>query len=432
MTLHENANIKKGVAALFRSYYFPIALFAVAVIAVHCIVPIKAGDDAYFSTVLAGEGANFSTLLDFLDTRYHYWASRIGIEAVLVVLARFPILWRISDALICIGTLLLISSLYNPEKDAKKQWLLLLGAACFPAWILFETGSIATTLNYLWPFAAALLTVTPCIKRFLDRDVKKWELAVGILGLLFAGFSEILCAILILFFFGSAAVRIVSKKQVPTYELVCSVIGAAMVIFALTCPGNHARLESEILTWFPTYPELSLFNRVELGFSSMMKSMFLMPSLLVPALCLALLLLAIKKRNALACSASAIPLLFSLVFGNLGALFPNAPVLSHVRGWVTMTGIGVRLDAPATWLILLIFVGLLVCILTAIYQTVEDKKLFFAFFFLLALGAASKMALGLSPTVWASGERTCTYLYAVMAAVLVYALERFFSKKEKT
>ena len=96
-----------------------------------------------------------------------------------------------------------------------------------------------------------------------------------------------------------------------------------------------------------------------------------------------------------------------------------------------MPGIGVRLDAPATWLILLIFVGLLVCILTAIYQTVEDKKLFFVFFFLLALGAASKMALGLSPTVWASGERTCTYLYAVMAAVLVYALERFFSKKRK-
>ncbi len=361
--------------------------------------------------------------------RYHEWASRVGIEALLILMARFPWLWRISDTLVCIGVYLQLSSLYNPERKTKKQWLLLLGILIFPLGILFEVGSIATTLNYLWPFGAALLAITPCIKYFLGRKIKRYEYVIGALALLYAGFAELLCATLVLFFLGSAAHRAVERRRFPAYEAICLAVCTGMLIFALTCPGNDTRILLETQTWFPSFAELSPVQKIELGFSSMMKSMFLRPNLLTLALTGSLLALLIKQKRPLpVILISAIPPLFSLLYGTVGYAFPKLPVLSAVQSWVGKRGIDVRLEAPRTVLILLTLIGLLVCILIALAYAVEDKRLYGAFFFLLGVGAASRMALGLSPTVWASGERTCCYLYVTLAVVTVYLLERLLFK----
>lgn len=418
--------LRVKMSRFLHSWYLPLSLFAVAVLIAHLILPTNTADDAWFIKILEGDNAQFSTWWEFLVSRYYTWSSRSFIEAILVVFCRFPIFWRIFNFLLCIVTFWRVSSLYNPEKNAKKQWILLLGVLLFPIWILFEVGSIATTLNYLWPLAGALFALTPCIKRFLNREVKKWEWVFGILGLLYAGFAEVLCVILTVIFVGCIGYSVIKNKRILIYEFLCFCIGVGLLIFALNCPGNHSRVLQETQTWFPTYPELSVFNRAELGFSSMMKSLFLKPNLTVLALCLVLLAVGVKHKKWRTCVCASVPFLFALVFGAVGYLFSDAPVLRDVQGWVTNVGIGVRLDAPTTWLILLIFVGLLVCILVAIYDATVDKNLFWTFFILLGLGAASRIALGFSPTVWASGERTCCYLYAAMTTVSVYFLELLF------
>ena len=79
---------------------------------------------------------------------------------------------------------------------------------------------------------------------------------------------------------------------------------------------------------------------------------------------------------------------------------------------------------------ILMEVGAVVCLLISLHGALDDQRLFWLFFFLLAVGAASRIAMGLSPTVWASGERTCFYLYVCMATVLGNLVRSLFEIKE--
>jgi hypothetical protein len=54
---------------------------------------------------------------------------------------------------------------------------------------------------------------------------------------------------------------------------------------------------------------------------------------------------------------------------------------------------------------------LLASILACLYIIIEQKRTYFLLLFTLATGAISKIALGLSPTVWTGSGRATTYLY---------------------
>ena len=408
--------MKEKLGRTVRSPWFPLILLWSGIGVAHLLFPTNTADDAWFAQVLAGDRANIDTWLAFLRLRYGNWSSRIAIEGLLIFFARFPLVWRVANAAVFIGATARLSSLVNPRKEGITNWTFVAVFLLFPLGILFEVGSIATTLNYLWPFAAALVAVTPCVKRYLGQEVKRWEWILAFPALLFACFAELLCATLVLFYLGSGAGRFFYKKEKPIFEAACLAICGGMLVFALTCPGNEVRTAQEIQTWFPAYGELGLAERVELGFSSMMKSLFLRSNVFCTAFCAVIALSLCKRcrrtwRRVLAW----IPAGFSLVFGIAGEWLSDViPPVAWVIGWVGEAGTGLRPAQPLTWIPDLIFVGILVCLLVSLHGALDDQRLFWLFFFLLAVGAASRIAMGLSPTVWASGERTCFYLYACM------------------
>ena len=56
--------------------------------------------------------------------------------------------------------------------------------------------------------------------------------------------------------------------------------------------------------------------------------------------------------------------------------------------------------------------------LVSLRFAVKDTKRYCFLFAVLTLGAASRIAMGLSPTVWASCERIFAFLYVAMAVVM--------------
>jgi hypothetical protein len=98
----------------------------------------------------------------------------------------------------------------------------------------------------------------------------------------------------------------------------------------------------------------------------------------------------------------------------------------------------------------IVFVLLLVCIMFSLKVVIKDSKKYLAVFYLLFCGAASKMSLGLSPTVWASSGRGTTFLYIALGIIttlmisdavvtivphikhLIEAIKTRFLTKEKT
>ena len=217
--------------------------------------------------------------------------------------------------------------------------------------------------------------------------------------------------------------RVFFEKKNPIFQIACGVICVGMLVFALTCPGNDNRTILETASWFPEYADFSIFQKVEIGFSSMMKAMFLRPNSFVLIFCAVLAVAVWKKADTWR---SAIPAFFPFLYGFFrGVCGLGADMVGEM-------GTGFVLSKPLTWLPDIIFVLLLALILFSLRVVIEDTKQYCFLFFLLFLGAASRMAMGLSPTVWASGNRSCIFLYLAMAVVMGYmVLEIVWKIEEK-
>ncbi|MBQ8441630.1 MAG: hypothetical protein IJX19_13285 [Clostridia bacterium] len=392
-----------------HSPMLPLYLLWVAMIVAHFIFPTDLADDTWFAQILAGDKLSFENWSRFLYERYQLWSSRLAIEGLLILMTRLPILWRLLDTLISIAISILLFRLVNPERSLTKNILLCALWLIYPFHLTWEAGFIATTLNYTWPLAAALLAITPLVKQFQGREVKAWEYIVAFPALLFACFQELVCATLLLTLLGSIFYRVFFEKKIPLFQIGCVAVCVGMLIFALTCPGNDNRTLLETASWFPEYAEFSLFQKVEIGFSSMMKVMFLKPNFFVLAFCA---VLAVAVWVNIGSWRGAIPAAFPFLYGFLrGVCRLGADTVGE-------NGTGFVLSKPLTWFPVLIFVLLLALILISMRIAMDDTKQYCLSFFLLFLGAASRMAMGLSPTVWASGNRSCIFLYLTMAVVM--------------
>ena len=417
------SRLGKRLRVVCQAPWFPLLVLGIVFAVAHIFLPVTLADDTWFARILAGDKATFANWSRFLHERYELWSSRTAIEGLLIVMARFPLLWRVLDTFVCIAITLLLARLFNPEGSREKNILLCLLWVTFPVWLTWEAGFLATTLNYTWPFAAILLAITPMVKQFQGREVKKWEYAVAFPALLFACFAELLCATFLLAVLGSLVYRIFFEKKLPLFQIGCAMICGAMLLFALTCPGNDNRTFLETASWFPEYAELSLFQKVEIGFSSMMKAMFLVPNSFVLIFCAVLAIAVWSKTKDWG---SRIPACFPFLYGLLGG------VCGLGGDTVGELGTGFVLSNPLSWFPILIFVLLLALILLCLRIAIEDTKQYCFLFFLLFLGAASRMAMGLSPTVWASGNRSCMFLYLAMSAVMGYLLLLIARAMKKT
>lgn len=414
---------KRG-STLIGTPRFPLWLLWGIVIAVHLFLPTNGGDDAWFMQILAGELATPQNWLRFLIERYQTWSSRVVIEGLLILFVRFPILWRVSNAAVCVLSTVAIDRLWNPEQDKKKNWILFVSFFFFPLDVFYEVGYVATTLNYLWPLCACLWALTPPIKLFFGRRVAAWEYAVAAVALLFASFSEQACAVMLAACLASAGYQTIAHHRTDLYSIAGVLACVLMLVYTFTCPGNRNRVLLETAANFPEFSDFSLLQKLEIGFSSMMKTAFLSPNVFVAGFCL-LVTLAVYRTSRSFCARifSAIPFAVSLLCGVLGGALENAVFpIRMLREAVGKAGTAPTLHDPMSWLPLLLFVLLLFCLLYALRVVIRDTRCYLFFLLLLAFGAASRIAMGLSPTVWASGERTCTLLYASIAAVFAYLI----------
>lgn len=415
---------KRGIAGLISSPELPLLLMGIALIVAHCFFPTDTADDAWFANILEGDRADFEHWSRFLRERYYGWSSRVGIEGLLILATRFPILWRVGDTLICMAIVAWFSRITNPERDVVKNTVLCGCVFIFPLAILWEAGFVATTLNYTWPLAAALVALTPAVKQYLNRQVSRAEYVLAIPMLVWACFQELLCATVLLVFLASAGYRIWGEKKVPVYQGIGIAVCAAMLIFALTCPGNDARTELETAAWLPEFANLSAVSKVELGFSSMIKVLFLSPNVFTLIFCAVIgAAVWLQCRRLLPRILSLIPAVFILLFGFAPLVIKPMGVL---RDAVGALGTGFSLTVPSSWLIVLLFAMILACLMIALRYAVSDLRTYLFWFIMLLIGAASRIALGLSPTVWASGERTCAFLYLVMTALIGYLVCRMW------
>ncbi|WP_208422044.1 DUF6056 family protein [Latilactobacillus fragifolii] len=383
------------------------------------------GDDKAFAQFLLGKH-----YLQFLRSRYTGWSSRLIIETVLSSLTHLPFLWRLLNALamfivIYIPYLLLLKG----DNDDENSSRLLISFGLFfllPFNMFYETGWMATTTNYLWVLAAGLFAMLPSLGQFLEKSVKHKKLlsTTAFLALVYAVNQEQMAIIL---FFGNLLLLFVgkhSKKDVvrPLIQLFVTVLSLIMIVLA---PGNAVRKVKEI-HWLPLFPTLSPFKKIELGVSSTLSHFFFSFDA-IAALVVILLMIFYSSRNGrykLPRGLFFIPVLFSILFlFKDSALVKIYPGLKRMSDSVTIYGTDISMNNLQSMLPDLLLVILSSIILLGIFSSGNCKKMWLVSAILI-LGLISRVMMGFSPTIWASGERTFIFLYEALIFACFYLYDQ--------
>ncbi|MBE6624742.1 MAG: hypothetical protein E7622_03755 [Ruminococcaceae bacterium] len=408
--------IKKLLGNILHSPSLPLYIFIILVLWAHLFMSDLFSDDIWFYNVLEGKDDMMGAWREFLEFRYENWSSRTAIEGALILLVRVMPLWKIIDSVAIIYIVFEISRLVNPEKSLVKNIIIVLLVPAYPVWVLYEVGFVATSINYIIPFACLFPTLSIIYRRAQGRGVPIFEYFLAIPFLAFACFSEIVCAILLVVSLGAITLYLIEKKKIPYFEIFALIFCILLLVYHLSCPGNDFRYTQETNNWLPEHSSLNIIEKALLGFNAMTSTMFFYDkNLLVCLFCITISVATILKSNKWYLRAiSLVGTVFSLTFGLLYPILGKIPFISRI-GDAMM----VALHSPSPTLgsiaMVLLAIVLLATLLVCMLFIIDKRRDYFMIFFALAAGAISKIALGLSPTVWTGAGRASTYLYLAIS-----------------
>lgn len=365
---------------------------------------------------------------------YKTWSSRIIVELFLMFFSKHFALWKLLNSMVMVGTVVLLCK-YVFEKINVKNLLLVFSIYCLvPMTVMGETGWRATTLNYQWPVAFSLLAFYPFFQVLRGEEITRKIYWLSIPLLIFSTNQEQVNACFFVLTSIVSLYLIVNGRY--SYKLsVFSIISLAELIFSLTTPGNALRAVHEINRWFPEYKNFNFLNKLDLGISSFGKPFFLdMNILFLLLFSLVFILVYRKHQNYYVRILTALPLFLNLIiyFGNtMGQSFTYVSGNKRAMIWSSsnlnnlFTGLGTKLSLfyPGTWIATLVVLGLLICLIVGIYLSFDNKKTAILLVILMIMGFCSRVIMGFSPTVWASGMRTYYILYIVIVLLVLMGVK---------
>ena len=409
--------------------YIPFLILAIWIIAMHFCIIMGTGDDAWFSKTAHADGFE---LFSWLKERYANWSSRTLIEATLVIAVSLPnIIWRITDSLIMVLCMVMIAKMFIKDNKYGYAFLGLL-LLIVDYWALVTAGWQATTINYLWPMTFMLVAVYPVFKWYRNENIRGYEYIIYTVANVYAAFSEQACVILLIIYL-VAGIYAIHKRYFKinkfyVFQIVLNILG---VLNAMLCPGNAARNISETATWFPEYKTFSVIQKVDIGISSTIKSLFLEKNIMFLLFLFVLAVLGvIKYKNLIVRFFMILPF---IVTGGLNIL---RVVIGNQNGLFSfVTSYGVLYEKTNHFLKIYLWYAFLlamcVVILADIAFVVSDRGKAMLVDLIFLIGLMSKAMLGFSATVWASYGRTGWYCQIAMVCCIIVLLEDW-KYKQKT
>lgn len=424
----------------------------------HLSIETGLRDDAFFAEENTPLGA-------FLAGRYRTWTSRVLIEAGVKLLAAGPAwLWKILNILMMLLLVWIAADLFGLENRESKskitaQILFFFMLGCLPVLSLCDAGWIATTMNYLWPMTLGLVAVRPMKHWLREEKCPVWEYSACPVCAICAANTEQGAAILLGVYLLCGAYISHRRGKLPSFYYVLLFCATASVLFILTTPGNAYRFRAEVEQWFPGFDELSLSEKLLMGFidsvsyyasaggSGRINYIF--------ALLAGILLAEIwhKARESgfrFRTVTAFVPFLFYWGIGRMGnsllqvnafkrgghviGLFGKNRCLStgagafDYLGWISYSRKMVLLQA-GTYLVLVL------CVAFTIYFIHGKSMETLLELMILGIGLCSRIMIGCSPTIYASGERTSLYCSIAILAVCLRNLQFYWGgnagKREK-
>ncbi len=416
--------VKTCISKMTEKQYWPFWFLAIIQLVYHCVMREDPGSDAmwFFRNQL-----DAYTLKDYLTIRYHVWTSRILIEAVLVYVAKSMVLWKILDWFMWMLFAVSLSVIFGKTEDKyRSNWILVGLILIYPLSELGGAGWIATTTNYIWPLALGTFVFSGTAKVFRGEKIQWWLYLLYIPALLYAANAEQMCAVMLGLEALTILYLIVTKKQGNHWVILLPFlfICIAEFLFIMTCPGNAARKHDEIADYMQNYGTYNLIDKVDLGFVDTLKHLVSSGNLLFLILTVVLAVFVfLRTKESAARLVSIIPVAWTIVL----TFFPNVfetqfPQFAGILDKNELIN-GYNYVWGYSYLPFILYAFITLCILLCIVWIAKSWEEFFVYFCLLAIGLASRVIMGFSPTIFVSGERTFLCLYMMIVVAIAAVIE---------
>lgn len=399
-----------------------ILLFSVLFAVIFAFVKI-AGDDIGCYYVKNG------TISDFWEKNmdmYNNWASRVLVNFVIFIFANhYPIYWAVCNGISMYVLLTAIRELFIKETHSKdKTMFMVCMVAIFPYEHLSSAGWIATMCTYFWPMAFGLMSLIP-IKAIANGEKQKWwKLLFYLCCLIYGANNEQVMVVLLCSYVVAFLWYLATNHKVHSTLLIFLMFSIASAIFIVICPGNANRKIVEIANWFPAFEHMNFLDKIELGYETVAYWLVFGNNLFFEVICLVLMIMVFKKyQNKFVRLISTIPAMITIAFGAFKTIVINIfPQIESLTGEIPYWGLANAENRGGLGPFLEFFV-ISICLVLFLQNIVlicETREQLLVSLTLVLSGVASRVVIGLSPTIYASGIRTCAVMSFCFIGVVIY------------
>lgn len=412
------------IKQITQKKYLPLWIFAAVQVVYHILMREPESSDAmwFFRNQL-----DAYSLKDYLTIRYDTWSSRFLIEGVLVYISRNILLWKVLDWVFWVFLAWAFTELFPDDEKETANWIIVGFLLIYPVWDLRTAGWIATSTNYTWPLALGIFSLHGAARTCYGKKTPIYMWVLYGLAALYGANMEQMSAVLLAVNFCAVVYFIMEKIPVREYvsSIFCFVIAAAEFVFIMTCPGNAARKSQEIINWMPNFESFHLLDKISMGFVDTMHHLIASGNLmyLFYVLLLAVLVFLKTKHSGYRCAAL-MPVILNiwLVFfpDTLEKYFPTLSDLMEENAFID----GSNYQLAANYIPTLLYLFLIGCMLLSLVIVCENYLELAAQTILLALGLATRVIMGFTPTIYVSQERTFLFLYMILGVSFVWLVLR--------
>ena len=399
------------------------------------ITPNKFDDEFFLDKAI--EGHTF----EYLVERYNTWTSRIVLEFMLIILFKISkVSWMVLQALMVTLIGYSLSKLFVKDNKNELNFMLISMILIYPLNVMASAGWATTTTVYTWPLALGLYALIPIKKIWEGEKIPVFQYIFSSLAILYAADNEQVCALLLGFYLLYTLLMILKDKKIHPYMIIQCLIIIGCLIFILTCPGNYVRKTNEIERYFQDMEMFTMLDKIALGFTSTMGLIIgeeMIVFLLMSAIINIYVFTHYKER--IYKIVSIFPLvsviILSLLVGPqnpdmLGRVFPfmysfRTLIVSEKVFLTASTCNNLLYAMPLIFsLVFFICTGMSILLL---YKNLKDNIPVL----LYLSGLASRIIIGFSPTVFASGARTMIFFEFAMIAISIISWQKII-KDTKT
>ena len=434
----KNSNVKTKQWIFFGGIFLFLLIL-------HAFVKPNFGDDL----VYAEKFWNWK-LIDFLKDRYAQWSSRVVIEMVMMPLTVLPVwVWRSLNALmvallICnVGDLF---GLYEEKEKLRPQCIFFILIWSIPLASIRSAGWIATTTNYLWSLSLGTIALRP-LKHFAkEQKCKPWEYILCPLCVLYAANMEQVGAILLGVYLVFGVYLLVKKKKLSPFYFLMLLLVILSVYAILRSPGNINRNNQEMKNYFPEFKYLSPFEKLVMGF--IVSTQYYIAGgngkeIYVFAILVGVLLwemagrLQLKYKYIIRLLTAFFPFAFYWWFGPVSHYLLSQGYLKRGLNVILMFGDNRYLPGIGKLSVLMValqvigYLILLICVVLTICFLHGKSEETLLQLLILGAGFTSRVIIGFSPTIYASGDRTALFASAAILIVAMRNIQLYLRTRPK-